>query len=159
MEIVPKQNISCVRSKTFRVFEAEHSLCSKQNIPRVRSRTFLVIEAGHSLCCEHEISCVPITNNAHVILRWIQPIVPGFGWIVIRFAQILGGSAEFAKKWRAKFSNFERLKNREDSSDFDIFLTKTIARHNLSSFFNIFASSISRWRKSFATSERANERL
>ena len=98
-----KQDIPCVRSKTFPVFEAGHSLCSKQDIPCVRNRTFLVFEAGHSLCCEQKISCVPITNNAHAIFWWIQPIVPGFGRIVIRFAQILGRSAELAKKWRANF--------------------------------------------------------
>ena len=57
----------------------------------------------------------------------IQPIVPGFGRILIRFAQIPGRSAEFAQKWRVDFSNFKRLKNREDSSDLDDFWTKSIA--------------------------------
>ena len=144
---VRSKNIPCVRSKTLRVFEARHSVCSKQDISCVRRKTFLVFEAGHSVCCEHEISCVPITNNAHATFWWIQPIVPGFGRIVIRFAQILGRSAEFAKKWRAKFSNFEQLKNREDSSDFDNFLTKTIAS-TWSKFSNIFArlkKTLRRW--------------
>ena len=122
-----KDDIVCVRRRTFLEFEEGHSLCLKKDIPCVRSKTFLVLKAGHSLCCEQEISCVPITNNAHATFWWIQPIVPGFGRIVIRFAQILGGSAEFAKTWRAKFSNFERLKNREDSSDFNDFWTKSIA--------------------------------
>ena len=40
------------------MFEAEHSLCSKQNIPCVRSRTFLVLQAGHSLCSKQDISCI-----------------------------------------------------------------------------------------------------
>ena len=134
-----KHDIPCVRSKTFVVFEARHSLCSKQNIPCiqnkhsscskqdipcVRSKTFLVFEAGHSLCCEQDISCGPITKNALATFWWIRPIVPGFGRIIIRFAQIVG---RFAKKWRAKFSNFKRLKNREDSSDFDNFWTESIA--------------------------------
>ena len=43
----------------FRVFQAEHSLCSKQNILCVRSRTFLVFEARHSSCSKQDISCVP----------------------------------------------------------------------------------------------------
>ena len=60
-------------------------------------------------------------------LDFSQPVVPGFGRIVIKFAQIPGQSAEFTKKWHAKFSNFERLKNREDSSDFDDSWTKSIA--------------------------------
>ena len=57
----------------------------------------------------------------------IQPIVPGFGRILIRIAQIPGRSAEFAQKWRVDFSNFKWLKNREDGSDFDDSWTKTIA--------------------------------
>ena len=52
----------------------------------------------------------------------IQPIVPGFVRILIRFAQIPGRSAEFAQKW-----NLKRLKNREDGSDFDDFWTKSMA--------------------------------
>ena len=36
------------------MFEAGHSVCSKQDIPCVRGRTFLVFDAGHSLCCKHE---------------------------------------------------------------------------------------------------------
>ena len=107
--------------------EAGRSLCSKQDVPCAPNRTFLVFEAGHSLCCEQEISCVPITNIAHATCWWIRSVVPWFWRIVIRFAQILGGSAEFAKKWHAKFSNSERLKNREGSSEFFNFLTKTIA--------------------------------
>ena len=43
-----KQNIPCVRSKTFLVLEARHSVCSKQDIPRVRSKTFLLFEAQTS---------------------------------------------------------------------------------------------------------------
>ena len=61
----------------------------------------------------------------------IQPIVPGFGRIPIRFAQILGRSAEFAQKWRVDLSNFKRLKNREDGSDFDDSWTKTMRRPDL----------------------------
>ena len=57
----------------------------------------------------------------------ISPIVPGFTRIVNRFALILGRSSGFAKKWRASFPNFEQLKNREDDSDFNDFLTKSIA--------------------------------
>ena len=77
-------------------------------------------------------------KNPHATFGRIQTIVPGFVRIVIRFAQILGRSAEFAKKWHVDFSrvfgrdfseqqNFERLKNREDSSDFDDFWTDLIA--------------------------------
>ena len=53
-----KQNILCVRSRTFLVLEAEHSLCLKQNIPCVRSKTFLVVEAEHSVCSKQDIPCV-----------------------------------------------------------------------------------------------------
>ena len=70
----------------------------------------------------------------------IQPIGPGFGRILIRFAQIPGRSAEFAQKWRVDFSNFKWLKNREDGSDFDDSWTKTIAATR-SSFWKIFAPS------------------
>ena len=42
--VCSKQDIPCVRSRTFRVFEAGHSLCSKQDIPCVRRRTFHVFE-------------------------------------------------------------------------------------------------------------------
>ena len=69
----------------------------------------------------------------------IQPIVPGFVRILIRFAQIPGRSAEFAQKWRVDFSNFKRLKNREDSFDLDDFWTKSIAPTR-SKFSKIFAS-------------------
>ena len=57
----------------------------------------------------------------------IQPSVPGFGRMLIRFAQIPGRLPQFAQKWRVDFSNFKRLKNREDGPDFDDSWTKTIA--------------------------------
>ena len=68
-----------------------------------------------------------IFENSLATFSRIQPIVPGFGRILIRFAQIPGRSPEFAQKWRVDFSNFKRLKNRADGSDFDDSWTKTIA--------------------------------
>ena len=53
-----KQNILCVRSRTLLVFEAEHSVCSKQNIPCAPNKTFLVLHAEHSLCSKQNIPCV-----------------------------------------------------------------------------------------------------
>ena len=56
--LVFTQDIPCVRSRTFLVFEAGHSVCSKQEIACVRSRTFLVFGARHSLCLKQDILCV-----------------------------------------------------------------------------------------------------
>ena len=80
----------------------------------------------------HHINITPPSQeqNFEISLAtfWrIQPIVPGFGRILIRFAQIPGRSPEFAQKWRVDFSNFKRLKNREDGSDFDDSWTVFIA--------------------------------
>ena len=122
-----KQDVPCVRSRTFLMFEARHSVYSEQDMSCLRSKTFLVFDARHSLCCERDIPCVPITKNALATFWWIRPIILGFGRIIIRFDQIPGRSAKVTKKWHAKFSNFKRLKNREDGSDFHDFLTKTIA--------------------------------
>ena len=70
--------------------------------------------------------------------------------MLIRFAQILGRLAEFAKKWRVDFACLFWLKNREDGSDFDDFWTKSIATTR-SSFSKIFtlAKKFSRRRKIF----------
>ena len=40
---------------------------------------------------------------SHATFSRIQPIVPGFVLIIIRFARIPGRSAEFTKKWHVKF--------------------------------------------------------
>ena len=37
------------------MFEAGHSVYSKQDIPCVRSKTFRVFEAGHFLCSKEDI--------------------------------------------------------------------------------------------------------
>ena len=105
----------CGPTRTFLMFETEHSLRSKQNIP-FRSRTFRVFEARHSLCSKQDIPCVRSTN-------------------------------------------FKRLKNREDSSDFDDFWTESIATTR-TFFSKIFAPpKFSRRRKiSRRTSERTYER-
>ena len=68
-----------------------------------------------------------------------------------------GTIGRIRQKMACKIVNFERLKNREDNSDFDDFLTKTIASTR-SSFFEIFASKkFSRWQKKFCD-ERTSER-
>ena len=59
---------------------------------------------------------------------------------VIRFAGILGRLAEFTKKVACEFENFERLKNRDDGSDFDDSWTKLIAKAR-SSCSKVFAPS------------------
>ena len=103
-----KQNIPCVRSRTFLVFEAGHSLCSKQDIPCVRSRTFLVFEARHSSCSKQDIPCIRskeflVFEAGHSL--WSKQNIPC-----------------------VRSTNFKRLKNREDSSDFDdFFWTESIA--------------------------------
>ena len=60
-----KKNIPCVRRRTFLMFEEGHSVCSKKSIPCVRRRTFLVFQAGHLLCSKQDISCVP-SRTSHV---------------------------------------------------------------------------------------------
>ena len=40
------------------MFEEGHSLCSRNDIRCVRRRTFLVFEEGHSLCSKKDIPCV-----------------------------------------------------------------------------------------------------
>ena len=124
------EDISCVPGRTVPVFQARYSVCSTQDIPCVPRKTFLVFQPRHSLRCKHDISCAPMTNTAHAIFWRIRPIVPGFDRIVIRFGQILGRSAEFAKKWHAKLSNFKQLKNCEDGSDFDDSWTASLASPN-----------------------------
>ena len=135
-----KQDIPCVRSKTFRVFEAGHSLCSKQDIPCVRNRTFLVLRTRDFLCSNHQqCTCHFLVNSANRPRIWANrnQIRPNPGTI-----------DRIRQKVACEFSNFERLKNREDSSDFDDFWTKTIAATR-SFFSKIFTSSkkISRWPK------------
>ena len=98
-----------------------HFCSAGRAIPCAPSTIFLVLQARPSLCCKEDISCVPIANNAHATFYRVRPIVLRYVGIIIRFAQIPGRLAEFAKKWHSKFLNFERLKNREDSSDFDDF--------------------------------------
>ena len=149
---------------------AGHSLGSKQDSPCVRSRTFLVFEAGHSLCSTQDILCV--ANKTSLMFQSQKMHLPLFGEFgrssqdlcesCIRFAQIPGRSSEFAQKWRINFSNFKRLKNREDSSDLDDFWTKSIAPTQ-SKFRKIFAPSKKfsrrrRRRRGVATNERTNER-
>ena len=70
-----KQDISYVPSRTFIVFHAGHSVCSKQDIPCVPCRTVRGFQAGHSLCATHDISLFPNrkTCNDSKIVR-IAPI-------------------------------------------------------------------------------------
>ena len=147
-----KKHIPCVPTRTFLVLQRNHLLCSKQNICCVLKKTFPVFQARHLLCSKENNSCAPqktspvfrSPKNAHATFRRIRPIVPRFVGIIIRFAQILGRSAEFAKKWHAKFVNFERLKNREDGSDFDDSWTVFVASSR---------SKFSRRRKQFCENE------
>ena len=80
-----KQDILCLRSKTFLVLEARRSLCAKQDIddsvcskhdiPCVRIKTFLVFKAEHSLCprkkpslcSKPDIACV--RSRTFLVLR------------------------------------------------------------------------------------------
>ena len=52
---------------------------------------------------------VKVLKIHHATFWRIQPVVPGFMRICLWFAQILGRSAEFAKKWHTKFSIFEKI--------------------------------------------------
>ena len=90
---------------------------------------------------------------------WIQPIVPGFVRIIIRFAWILGRSAEFAQKWLVNFqlSNGSKIAMMAPIST--IFGRNRSRRPKL--FFPKFSrgrKKFSRRRKNFATHERSNER-
>ena len=101
------------------MFEAGHSLCSRQHIPCVRSRTFLVLRTREFVCSSHQqCSCHFLVNSTYRprILANRNQIRPNSGTI-----------GRIRQKMTCKISNFERLKNREDSSDFDDFLTKMIA--------------------------------
>ena len=71
-----KQNILCVRNRTLLVFEAEHSLCSKQNILCVPSKTFLVLQARHSVCFPQDISCA--ASKTSPVLRSRKMYTPLF---------------------------------------------------------------------------------
>ena len=123
--VCSKQHMSCVPSRTCPVFQAGHVLCSKQDMSCVPSKTCPVLQAGHVLCSKQDISSVP------------SKTCPVFQ----------AGQSECSKrKW---------LKNREDGSDFDDFLTKSIASTR-SSFSKIFVSSKKKIHagEKFRTSER-----
>ena len=139
------EDISCVRSKTFRVFEARHCVCSKQDIPCVRSKTFLVFERKHSLCSKQDIPCVANTDfvsskhqqcTCHFLVNSTNR--PRIWGNRNQIRPNPGTIGRIRQKMACKISNFEWLKNREDSSDFDDFLTKMIASTR-SIFSKIFA--------------------
>ena len=145
-------DIPCVGSKTFLVFEARHSVCSKQDISCVRSRTSRVFQAGHLLCSKQDISCVPsktsLVSQARHLVCSKQDIscVPSKTFPVFQAGQSV-------------CSKRKRLKNREDSSDLDDFLTESIASTQT------FVSKNSRGRKKIrddqkkiTAHERSNER-
>ena len=90
------RHCACVPGTTFLVFQAGHSFCSKQDIPCVRSRTFLMTETGHSSCSKHKHH-LPLFGE---FCRSSQDL----GESPAIFAQILGRSAKFTKKWRVDFS-------------------------------------------------------
>ena len=125
-----KHEFPCVRSKTFLVFEAGHSLCSKRDILCVRSRTLLVLRTRDFVCSNHQqCTCHFLVNSTNRPRIWANrnQIRPNPGTI-----------GRIRQKMACEFSNFERLKNREDSSDFDDFWTKSIASTR-SCFPKIFA--------------------
>ena len=112
------------------MFEAGHSLCSEQDIPCVRSRTFLVLRTKDFVCPNHQqCTCHFLVNSTNRLRIWANrnQICPNPGRI-----------GRIRQKMACEFSNFKRLKNREDGSDFDDFLTKTLATAR-SSFSEIFA--------------------
>ena len=104
------------------MFQAEHCLCStqdvawdtKEDIPCVPSRTFLVFQTGHSVCSKQDIPC--IRNRTFLVFQTRKMHLPlfgefcrssqDFGQSSAIFAQILGRSAKFAKKWCVDFSVF-----------------------------------------------------
>ena len=89
------------------MYEARQSVCSKHDIPRVRSRTFLVFEARHSLCSKQDIPCVRSKT-----------------FLVFEAGHSLCSKQDISG---VRSTNFNGLNNREDSSDFDDLLTKSIA--------------------------------
>ena len=79
-----------------------------------------MLRTGHLLCSNHEkCTCHFLVNSADRPRIWANHN---------QIRANPGTSAEFTKKWRAKFSNFKRLKNREDGSDFEDFWTESIAK-------------------------------
>ena len=127
MDRIPDARRKTFVQLTFHVFQAGHVLCSKQDIFCIPSRTFLVFQSGHFLCSKQDISCVP-----------------GRTFRVFHAGQSLCSK----RKW---------LKNREDGSDFDDFLRKSIVSTR-SSFSKIFASSKKLSRRRKISNERTNER-
>ena len=115
-------------------------MCSKQDILCVRSRTLLVLRTRDFVCSNHQqCTCHFLVNSTNRPRIWANrnQIRPNPGTI-----------GRIRQKMACEFSNFERLKNREDSSNFDDFCTKTIAATQ-SFFSKIFTSSkkFSRWPK------------
>ena len=113
------QSIQSIQSMQF-----IQSIKSTQSIHSIQS-----VQSVQSIQSSQSTQSSPSTRrkNPHAAFWRIRPIVPGFLRIVIRSAQILGRSAEFAKKRHVDFWILKRLKNREDGSDFDDFRTKSIA--------------------------------
>ena len=118
-----KQDMSCVPSRTFLVFQARHFMCSKQDISCVPGKT--LFQARHFLCSQQGFSCVP--SKTFLVFQARHSCVPSRTFPVFQPGQ----SWCSKRKW---------LKNREDGSDFHDFLTESIASIR-SSFSKIFASS------------------
>ena len=186
----PKSRIRCFQSRGFVVSNRgfvvsnrEESLFPIESICCFQSRGFVVLNEDGSLFPITMIrgsqmkKCV-IPTQKHVAKFWNftrhflansanrpgicanhDQIRPNPGTIV-RIRQKV--ACRFSCVFLSKFcQNFERLENREDSSDFDDFLTKSIASPR-SNFSKIFAPSKkkSRRRKSLVPSnERTNEIL
>ena len=135
-----KQNIPCDRSRTFLVFEAGHSLCSKQDIPCVPSRTSPAFQAGHYVWSKQEEmfqleKSFQLQTYRSYPLKFVifrARFFKAHDAMVSSDVVFLGsvfqaGHFLCSKQDIPCVPSRTRLKNREDGSDFDDFLTKTIA--------------------------------
>ena len=123
-----KQRNSCVPRKTFPVFHARHFLCSTQDASCIPSRTFPVFQPGHVLSSTHE-------KMFQLQTYWSYPlkfVIFRAGFFEAHDAMVSSDvvflGSVLAPHRDVRFcKTFKRPKNREDSSDFDDFLTKSIA--------------------------------
>ena len=115
----------------------------------------IIISSYHHIMSEQPV--FPKNRTRHFSMNLDER--PGESSICKGFDINLGTIGWIRPKVASEFSNFERLKNREDSSDFDDFWTESIA--TTQTFFSkIFAPpKFSRRRKnSWRTNAQTNER-
>ena len=134
--VICTQDDSSLASRTIHHLHARRLIICKRDDSSFQNRTSRDSQARPFLSSYHTMIRPPdriiissYNQNIHV------PLFSEFSgsfrdscelwWVVTRVDQILGRSAKFAKKWHEKLSNFKRMKNREDGSDFDNLFTQS----------------------------------